>query len=330
MVAFLLVGFLFSLSVAAKTDQNLAVSAVATSEGLEFRLQDAEIGSFQVSVFAANGNKLFKSGRVNSGSVTWNLTNSSGKRVPFGIWLYQFVGKSSEGQVAEQSVGKIFIGPNQVVAESVGSKELSPMKGNGKGPDKDCTTIQSGEITYSEDHYLEDQPLMTGYDPYEYNYQAHIFKGSYVNVYLGRAGFPPYEGDDEEYLSQNPDAASHWAWPYRGIKLIMKWNDAWLSNKDCDGDGKLDRYYGHESYIGSGACLTNHMSGGQGKDKWTYFTKIVAVPSDAVLDGGVWYTADGEEIGPVIWGAFATIQEVESGLGATYVSPSGPGFGKWK
>ena len=110
----------------------------------------------------------------------------------------------------------------------------------------------------------------------------------------------------------------------------MKWNDAWLSNKDCDGDGKLDRHYGFATYIGSGAWETNHMLGEDDEDgHWTYFTKIVAAPADAVLIEGVWYAADGTEIGPSIWGEFATIMEVESGLGATYVSPAGPGFGKF-
>jgi len=60
-----------------------------------------------------------------------------------------------------------------------------------------------------------------------------------------------------------------------------------------------------------------------------HFTKIVAVPADAVLVSGIWYTADGTEIGPEIWGDFATIQEVESGAGATYISPSGPSLGNW-
>jgi hypothetical protein len=57
--------------------------------------------------------------------------------------------------------------------------------------------------------------------------------------------------------------------------------------------------------------------------------KIVAAPADAYTAGGIWYAADGTEIGPVIWGAFAIIQQVVSGEGATYVSPSGPGLGKW-
>lgn len=67
----------------------------------------------------------------------------------------------------------------------------------------------------------------------------------------------------------------------------MKWNDAWISNKDCDLDFKLDRHYGYDSYIGSGAWLTNHQSGKaevNGKlRKWTYFIKIVAAPSDAYI-----------------------------------------------
>lgn len=194
----------------------------------------------------------------------------------------------------------------------------------------DCTTIKDGVLTYSDGHYLYPQPLQVGYDIFGYNYQAHLFNGYYANVYLGGAGFPPYDGDTDAYLADNPDAENHWAWQYRDIQLVMKWNDAWLSNKDCDGDGKLDRHYGYPSYVGSGAWETNFMRGtGDVADDWTYFVKIVAAPTDAYLDAGTWYAADGTEIGPVIWGAFAIVQEVESGVGATYVSPAGPGFGKW-
>lgn len=192
-----------------------------------------------------------------------------------------------------------------------------------------CTSIQDGILTYAPGHYLAGQPLTTGFNAYGYNYQASMFKGSYANAYLGSEGFPPYKGDATAYLAANPGAASKWYWPYRDVDLQMQWNNAWLSNQDCDGDGKLDRHYGSASYIDSGAWTTNHMKGGKGKDSWTYFVKVVAVPADAVLSGGIWYTADGVEIGPVIWGQFATVQEVESGSGALYVSPAGPGLGKW-
>ena len=130
-----------------------------------------------------------------------------------------------------------------------------------------------------------------------------------------------------------------WCQAYKDVDLIMKWNDAWLSNKDCDNDSLLDLHFGYPSYIGSGAWLTNHQSGKvevNGKmRKWTYFVKIVAVPSDATATGGVWYTVGGIEIGPVIWGSFAIIQEVindpsDGSHGVQYKSPAGPGFGQYK
>jgi hypothetical protein len=186
--------------------------------------------------------------------------------------------------------------------------------------------ITHGEVMYRVGHYLAGEPIPTGYDPYGYNYHGHMFEGSYANAYLGGDGFPPYDGDDESYLADNPGAESKWYWPYRDVYLQMKWNDAWLSNMDCDGDGLLDRHYGHASYIGSGAWLTNHQSGIENGTEWFYFVKIIAAPADAYKVSGVWHAVDGTEIGPVIWGSFAIIQQVtEEGL--EYGSPSAPGLG---
>lgn len=221
-----------------------------------------------------------------------------------------------------------------------------------------CVTIKAGILNYSAASYLAGQPLKVGFDSYGYNYQAHLFNGSYFNAYANGDGFPPYDGDDTAYLAMNPTAAVHWAWPYRSITVNMKWNDAWLSNQDCDSDGKLDRHFGFPSYIGSGAWLTNHLSdtyelAGQ-TIHWTDFIKIVAVPLSAdpcseslcsTLDTtlglylygeGRYYTdsTHNTEIGPVIWGAFAVIQEVwnDPGMGLHGVlikSPVNPGFGYW-
>ncbi len=178
-------------------------------------------------------------------------------------------------------------------------------------PPPRCATIPQGSITDSAGN-----PLTTGYDVYGYNYQAMVFNGFYDNFL--RPATPVTSGDS----------------------LIMKWNDAWLSNKDCDGDGKLDRHYGYPGYKGSGAWLTNHMSGSyEGDDgktyHWTYFCKIVAVPADAILKDGTWYTSGEVEIGPAIWGDFAIVQEVYNDEGAGehgvyYKSPASPGWGVYK
>ena len=186
---------------------------------------------------------------------------------------------------------------------------------------KGGNSILNGNVFYSAGHYLQGKPIPTGYDSYGYNYQAHMFNGCYANVYLGKDGFPPYTGDDASYLVENPGAASHWAWAYRDIRIVMKWNEAWLSNMDRDGDGLLDRHYGFPSFIGSGAWETNHMP--------QYFCKIVAAPSDAYIKNDKWYTADGEEIGAVIWGEFAVTQEIDNEYDVKYISPLGPGFGKF-
>jgi len=179
----------------------------------------------------------------------------------------------------------------------------------GKGGSKsDCTRIQDGTLLTSDGGVI-----MPGYDEWGYNYQAHLFNGYYCDAYRD----------------------ADWCQEYKDIKR----NDAWLSNKDCDGDGLLDRHYGFDSYIGSGAWMTNHQSGTYTDDgnecQWIYFVKIVAVPADANLVAGYWYDAEGNEIGPEIWGEFAVIQRVYNdpcagATGLEYLSPVGPGFGKFK
>ncbi len=204
--------------------------------------------------------------------------------------------------------------------------------------DQSCLGIKDGVIKYSPGHYLYPRPIRPGFDMFGYNYQAHLFNGFYANVYLGGDGLPPYTGDTAAYLAAYPGAAAKWYWPYRDTVLVMKWNDPWIANTDCDGDGKLDRHFGLPSYIGSHAWETNHMTGSYVLDgktwHWTYFCKIVAVPANAYKTGGNWYTAIGELIGPDLWGEFAIIEEISNDPGAgingrLFISPIGPGFGKF-
>jgi hypothetical protein len=123
------------------------------------------------------------------------------------------------------AIGLMLIVAMPVLAKSDNASEKS---------NQSCTTIQSGKLCNSEGDVIT-----TGFDEWGYNYQGRFFLGGYCDAYR--------------------DAA--WCQPYKDDQLSMKWNDAWLSNKDCDGDGKLDRHLGYDSYIGSGAWLTNHQSG---------------------------------------------------------------------
>jgi hypothetical protein len=164
-----------------------------------------------------------------------------------------------------------------------------------------CTTIQSGELKTSTGDVITPGFMANGY-----NYQAHMYSGEYAP----------------------------------GWKLVMKWNDAWLSNQDCDGDGKLDRPMknGAQYYFGSGAWCTNHWMTtyvNENGEQCSYeeFTKIVAVPEGSTLSNGYWYK-DGVEIGQNIWGQFAIVQSIVNdpcaGVeGVQYKSPDHPGLGNW-
>jgi hypothetical protein len=175
-----------------------------------------------------------------------------------------------------------------------------------------CATIQDGTILTSVGQTIE-----TGFDAWGYNYQAHIFNGLYCESYHNAA----------------------WCQPYADVELEMKWNDAWLSSQDCDGDHLLDRYYGFAGYRGSGAWLTNHQKGtyfdSKGKrQRWGYFVKIVAAPLDATLSAGSWYAADGTQIGPAIWGDFAILERVYNDTGTgehgiEFLTEYSAGFGRF-
>lgn len=198
-----------------------------------------------------------------------------------------------------------------LVAVLTGALVATAVTAGASKPDDGVTTIQDGTLVGSDNVLLE-----VGFNDWGYNYQAHLFNGGYCDAYRD----------------------ADWCQPYKDTNLSMKWNDAWLSNVDADDDGLLDRHLGFPSYIGSGAWLTNHQSGEYEFDgktcKWTYFVKIVAAPADAYVSGGYWYTADGTEIGAVIWGQFAIIQEVSNDRcggehGMQYVSPYHAGLGSY-
>lgn len=174
-----------------------------------------------------------------------------------------------------------------------------------------CTTIQDGTLLTSDGELIT-----TGYDEWGYNYQAHMFNGMWCDYH------PNYRpgGAWHEWCMEN----------YGDVELMMKWNDAWLSNKDCDEDMLLDRHFGYVSYIGSGAWLTNHQRGSYVGDDgkthhWEDFVKIVAKPTDPY---------DCTAVGGVeIWGAFCIIQSVYNdpygGYHGLEFKAARPGLGNW-
>jgi len=103
------------------------------------------------------------------------------------------------------------------------------------------TKIQDGTLMTSDGY-----PIETGYDQWSYNYQAHIFNGGYCDAYRN----------------------APWCQPYADVDLIMKWNDAWLSNVDCDGDGKLDRHVPYLTYKGV-RCVGDKPSVGNVRAGWS-------------------------------------------------------------
>jgi len=207
-----------------------------------------------------------------------------------------------------------------------------------KGGKNDCATIKDGTIEYGRVGDPNTEIIPIGYDQWGYNYQAHMFNGMWCDYH-------PY---------YRPGGAGHddCIRDMGNVELMMKWSDEWLSNKDCNDDGKLDRGYscdpdGANNSGCPGAWLTNHERGtyiNAAGDVCSYyiFIKFIAAPDDAYVaepydeDGnGTWYTIDNIEIGVQIWGAFAVIQEVERDTcqgthGATYISPFGTGLGKVK
>lgn len=163
-----------------------------------------------------------------------------------------------------------------------------------------CATIQSGLITDTAGN-----PVTLGYDQYGYNYQAHIFNGTYDSSDRKLDG--KFWGQTGDYVDDS---------------LIMKWSDPWLANVDCNGNGKLDR--GLENGVVGGISRgwnTNQVNGDYDSDgdgtqdaHYTWFVKIV-------------WTGPGSPL----WGQYTIIQEIYNdpvaGFGGLYSKIGAPGFG---
>ena len=161
-----------------------------------------------------------------------------------------------------------------------------------------CATIAGGTIKDSAGNTIQ-----LGYDQFGYNYQAHMFNGTYDSS--DRTIDGTYWGDTGDYVDDS---------------LIMKWSDAWLANVDCDGDGKLDRGLGADGFATgtSRGCLTNQNQGDYtlngAVQHYTYFAKIVWVGP-----------------GGPLWGEYQIVLEITNdpaaGLHGVGTKVGAPGFG---
>lgn len=167
--------------------------------------------------------------------------------------------------------------------------------GAAAGSKSSCVSIQDGTLKDAAGN-----PYVVGYDEFGYNYQAHQFVGTYDGSDRNLDG--TYWGDAGDFVND---------------KLIMKWSDDWLANRDCNGDGKLDRGSSGTSL----GWLTNHNEGAYDSDgdgiedaHYTYFSKIV------------WVGPGGS-----LWGQYEVIQEILNdpvgGFHGNVFPPVRPGFG---
>lgn len=163
-------------------------------------------------------------------------------------------------------------------------------------PTTGCTAIQDGVLKDSAGNLL-----VLGFDQFGYNYQAHEFNGTYDSVDRVLDG---------KYGEQTGDFVDDHLW--------MKWSDDWLSNRDCNGDGKLDRGIS-PPFMTSRGWLTNHVEGDYidangNPQHYTYFVKIVWVGP-----------------GGALWGQYKIIQEVYNdpagGFHGLQLKSAAPGLG---
>jgi hypothetical protein len=161
-----------------------------------------------------------------------------------------------------------------------------------------CPDIQSGTITDSAGN-----PITTGFDQFGYNYQAHMFNGTYDSSDRTLDG--TYWGNTGDYVDD---------------QLIMKWSDPWLANVDCNGDQKLDR--GLVNGIVGGISLgwlTNHLEGDylDADGNVRHYTEFVKI---------VWSGP-----GSPLWGQYTQIEDVyndpSSGYHGLLSKLGAPGFG---
>jgi hypothetical protein len=157
--------------------------------------------------------------------------------------------------------------------------------------------LSFAECAYSEGVYAG-QALSASADRYGYAFKRFSYTGTVANLFSRRLGMPVLDAEYEAwFVAEFPYVTQLWWWPYRYAKVSMQWSPSFLANQSCDGDNRLDRpqvFKDTGSYRGVPDCwVTYKVTDGHNVDIMT----VQAVPLDAALLDGVWYTADGQVIG---------------------------------
>ncbi|WP_163710140.1 hypothetical protein [Mangrovibacterium lignilyticum] len=180
---------------------------------------------------------------------------------------------------------------------------------------------------------------VTGFDEWGFNWNAQQFNGYLVNMMLGDAffdGWPHYKqhvynGEGQEFWDMLVANYDYWIYMMPFELLDTKLNAHWNT-------GLISKEGGYPAtWVDSDGWIVFKYSGVMDGQCWSHMRKLVSSRSTDMLVDGIWYNAEGEEIGfeSMYWPELIVVQVVNEGemppfFYDEYNSPWGPGYGKYK
>lgn len=180
---------------------------------------------------------------------------------------------------------------------------------------------------------------VTGFDEWGFNWNAQQFNGYLINMILGDSffeGWPHYKqhvynGEGPEFWDMLVTSYDYWMYMMPGELLDTKLNAHW-NNGLISKDGVYPA-----SWVDSNGWIVFKYSGVADGQYWSHMRKLVSSRSTDMLIDGIWYNAEGDEIGfeSMYWPELIVIQTVNEGdippfFYDEYNSPWGSGYGKYK
>lgn len=183
-----------------------------------------------------------------------------------------------------------------------------------------------------------------GYDEWGFNFAAHHFNSYLINALLGDPmfeGMPHYRKPGLVYCGEGHEfwEALILEYPYftqmmppglLDCRLEMKWNDALLN---------MEGVY-PETWDDTNAWIIFKYRMHSETENWTHIRKLVSISSGDELIDGIWYNAEGKEIGikSYYWPNQLIIKQVVNTgenmyvpnlMPPDYVCPNSVGFGNF-